>query len=433
MTVNNLFRVTPSLQHNYLYNCAYAARRGLTFLTACNEVDSGRLGVYGISWGGVVTLLTAATDSRVKAAVNIFGAGFMPEGATWMRRFSDMNAADRKRWIANFDPSAMASRITCPVLSMTGTNDGCYWLPGFAQTQGLMNAQSRELLLPNLNHKIDGTGRQALWAWLRSNLQQRVAPVEQPVAWRSSVESNRLTVRIGLGGKRSARSVTLTYMTSGVGWARAEWRSVKARRGRDGYSVSLPLAAKPQYLYATARYGDGLALSTPVHTLCSVTFPYGPRLFDAPFMSPGVVYGAAQALARDLGADAVQPAGDGAAILVFGPREVEVAARRGNGVYYLPLRKLASAIGAVIHWQNQTVYVSPPRPERLAQLPPATVPTVSPQKPAPQPELKPTPGKPTAARTEVAEPEKSVPESTVSSVVAPVQPARAHSGLVRMM
>ena len=42
---------------------------GLTFLAARNEVDALRIGIYGLSWGGAVTLLTAATDQRVQAAV----------------------------------------------------------------------------------------------------------------------------------------------------------------------------------------------------------------------------------------------------------------------------------------------------------------------------------------------------------------------------
>ena len=47
--------------------CATAARRALTFLEQQPEVDKSKLGVYGHSMGGKLTVLTA-TDSRVKAA-----------------------------------------------------------------------------------------------------------------------------------------------------------------------------------------------------------------------------------------------------------------------------------------------------------------------------------------------------------------------------
>lgn len=47
--------------------CAVAARRGLTFLEQQPEVDPDRLGVYGHSMGGKLTVMTAP-DPRVKAA-----------------------------------------------------------------------------------------------------------------------------------------------------------------------------------------------------------------------------------------------------------------------------------------------------------------------------------------------------------------------------
>ena len=47
--------------------CAMAARRALTFLEQQPEVDSKRLGVYGHSMGGKLTVMTAV-DPRVKAA-----------------------------------------------------------------------------------------------------------------------------------------------------------------------------------------------------------------------------------------------------------------------------------------------------------------------------------------------------------------------------
>ena len=36
--------------------------------------------MIGLSWGGVLTILTNGQDERLKAAVNVFGAGYIPEG-----------------------------------------------------------------------------------------------------------------------------------------------------------------------------------------------------------------------------------------------------------------------------------------------------------------------------------------------------------------
>jgi dipeptidyl aminopeptidase/acylaminoacyl peptidase len=54
----------------------------LTFLGAQPEVDSGRLGIYGTSYGGATVVFVAAIDPRVKCVVSVVGIG---HGARWMR------------------------------------------------------------------------------------------------------------------------------------------------------------------------------------------------------------------------------------------------------------------------------------------------------------------------------------------------------------
>jgi dipeptidyl aminopeptidase/acylaminoacyl peptidase len=54
----------------------------LTFLAEQPEVDRGRLGLYGISYGGSTAAFTAAIDERVRAVVSVTGVG---DGPRWMR------------------------------------------------------------------------------------------------------------------------------------------------------------------------------------------------------------------------------------------------------------------------------------------------------------------------------------------------------------
>ncbi len=58
-------------------------RAALTFLAMQPEVDAGRLGLYGISYGGSVAAFAAAIDPRVQALVSVTGVG---DGARWLRQ-----------------------------------------------------------------------------------------------------------------------------------------------------------------------------------------------------------------------------------------------------------------------------------------------------------------------------------------------------------
>ena len=66
-----------SPRNNNWFLLTLGARRGLTFLEQQPEVDADRLGVYGHSMGGNLTVYVAGTDSRVKAASpSVGGSGF---------------------------------------------------------------------------------------------------------------------------------------------------------------------------------------------------------------------------------------------------------------------------------------------------------------------------------------------------------------------
>lgn len=89
--------------------CAVAARRALTFLEQQPEVDANRLGVYGHSMGGKLTVLTAP-DDRVKAAAPSCGG------------ISDRdNASELFRMTLGDDVSLQ--QINCPIMFLSPSND----------------------------------------------------------------------------------------------------------------------------------------------------------------------------------------------------------------------------------------------------------------------------------------------------------------------
>src|SRR5262249_45079749 len=64
------------------YSRVADVQAALTFLGAQPEVDPGRLGIYGTSYGGATVVFVAAIDPRVKCVVSVVGIG---NGARWMR------------------------------------------------------------------------------------------------------------------------------------------------------------------------------------------------------------------------------------------------------------------------------------------------------------------------------------------------------------
>ena len=90
--------------------CALAARRGLTFLEQQPEVDGSRLGVYGHSMGGKLTVMTAGSDNRVKAAAPSCGG------------ISDRTSNDAL-FRQTIGDDAFLKRLSCPIMFLSPAND----------------------------------------------------------------------------------------------------------------------------------------------------------------------------------------------------------------------------------------------------------------------------------------------------------------------
>ena len=115
---NEFGKVTPapwtidsveSPRNNSWFLCAMGARRALTFLEQQPEVDAEKLGVYGHSMGGKLTVMTA-TDKRIKAAAPSCGG------------ISD-RYTDNKLYSKTLSDDVYLKQISCPIIFLMPSND----------------------------------------------------------------------------------------------------------------------------------------------------------------------------------------------------------------------------------------------------------------------------------------------------------------------
>jgi dienelactone hydrolase len=108
-------------------------RRALGWLAARTEVDAGRLGVTGISLGGIVSALVASVDPSVHAAGLLLAGGdlaqilwTMPEAEPYRKRWIEAGKtkADLEALVDPYDPLRYADRLKGKrVLMMAATAD----------------------------------------------------------------------------------------------------------------------------------------------------------------------------------------------------------------------------------------------------------------------------------------------------------------------
>ncbi len=139
-------------QDQWTYQAVADAILAHSLLRSLKEVDAGRTAVTGISWGGYLTCIVAGLDNRFKAAVPVYGCGFLHENSVWLPRFEKMTPQQRDKWVQLWDPSRYIGSAAMPVFFLDGTNDFAYPLDSYAKTYSLVKGQRNIRITVNMPH-----------------------------------------------------------------------------------------------------------------------------------------------------------------------------------------------------------------------------------------------------------------------------------------
>jgi dienelactone hydrolase len=124
-----------------------------SLLRSFEEVDPDRTGVIGISWGGYLTCIVAGLDQRFKAALPMYGCGYLHENSAWLTpHFKKMAPEWRAHWIKLWDPSSYVGSATMPMFFVNGTNDFAYPMDSYAKTYALVQSPKNIRIEVGMKH-----------------------------------------------------------------------------------------------------------------------------------------------------------------------------------------------------------------------------------------------------------------------------------------
>jgi BAAT / Acyl-CoA thioester hydrolase C terminal len=259
-----------------------AARRALTFLEQQPEVDAARLGVYGHSMGGKLTTNLCAIDKRVKAAVpSCGGSGDVPKDQVDQVPGAIASTATALE-LATISDNAYISRITCPVLWLSPTNDFHAHLNHFAWTWRMVHEELVRLSMsPNCNHRHSDAHHLTQHLFFEQHLRQAfVIPGTPLITFSRSSTSGAPLVSVTADTAQPIRAVQIYYSTDPHCLTRF-WRSAPTQGAGSTWSAECPIAdtTQPFFAYADVSYDTperyraiaqppGVG-NTPVYTISS--------------------------------------------------------------------------------------------------------------------------------------------------------------------
>jgi dienelactone hydrolase len=251
----------------WTYHAVAAVIRGHNLLRALPEVDKEKIAITGISWGGYLTCIIAGADDRLKAAVPVYGCGFLHENSAWKEnRLDKMDAERRKRWVETFDPSKYLPNVKCPILFLNGTNDFAYPLDSYQKCYELVNAPRTLSVRVRLPHGHIWDFKE-VDTFIDSHL-KKGDPLPEIGAMTSDGERVSATVK---GTKLKA---ALHYAEANGPWQKREWKSLDAEVKDGAASAKLP-TDRPIVYYLAVRDERGVEVSAP-HRILKVDEPLLP-------------------------------------------------------------------------------------------------------------------------------------------------------------
>jgi len=105
------------LQEQWMYHAVSDILLANSLIASLPEVDAQRVGVTGISWGGILSSLVSGVDSRFKCVMPVYGAGFLYESHG---HFESVKTDAQKFW----DPARQFASGSMPTLWVNGDSDG---------------------------------------------------------------------------------------------------------------------------------------------------------------------------------------------------------------------------------------------------------------------------------------------------------------------
>ncbi len=242
----------------WTYQAVAAIILANSLLRSFPEIDSKRIGITGISWGGYLTAISASVDRRFRFAALVYGCGFLGEDSYWLPQFRKMGDAKSHKWLTLWDPSVYLRKAKMPFLWVDGTNDEFYPLDSLKKSYLLPQGPrtfSIRVRMPH-NHE-EGEQPDEIRAFA-DHLLQSGAPLASV-----RVQSRRgLNVWMSYRTKVPIVRAELNFTSDSGIWRQRQWNTVAAELDPGKHEVRATLPESVTAYYFNLLDERGLIVSS---------------------------------------------------------------------------------------------------------------------------------------------------------------------------
>jgi hypothetical protein len=240
-------------REQWFYHAVADVVRANSLLRSFPEVNRDKIGLTGISWGGVIAGAVAGIDSRFAFVIPVYGCGFLHQGDSegFRKFFQVMTKNQLELYISIWDPSVYLPRATMPMLWVAGSNDFAFPMDIW-QRSALAAAGPRTLCLRLLmpHGHAPGWKPPELYAFADSVVKS-AAPL--PRMRRPVLENGTARVRVESDTRLAQAELCCTPDTGE--WNKRVWKSTAATIENGRVEARLPGEARVFFFNVTDEHG----------------------------------------------------------------------------------------------------------------------------------------------------------------------------------
>lgn len=234
-TIPNFSGAMSPPNSQWLYHAVASVVRANSLLRSLPGVDPERIGITGISWGGIITELTLGLDDRFAFAAPVYGSGFLGEDSFWLENdFQELPPETVDAWLRTWDPSQYLPQVQTPMLFCNGTNDKHFRPLPWSKTTALPRGPVWRCMKPGMGHAHPPTGDPQEITIFADSIVRKGPPLIQVIDHGHS--SGKAWVKF----TDPAKEVRLVFTSDNAEWVDRKWRQLSADLKTDTASASLP-------------------------------------------------------------------------------------------------------------------------------------------------------------------------------------------------
>ena len=139
---------TKPLEDQWMYHAVADTILANNLLRSLPEVDPSKVGLMGVSWGGVITSTVIGLDQRFAFAIPTYGCGGLHKATSHYSRYLANNSLYPILW----DPNLRLEKATMPVLWLSWTGDFHFPMDSLAASSAKVSGVSVFSIVPNMKH-----------------------------------------------------------------------------------------------------------------------------------------------------------------------------------------------------------------------------------------------------------------------------------------